>query len=162
MDNNSVLKSLLDTLMKQNKLDMWSIKPGKRGKIYLNACFGSLLGDNESGSQTEHSLNSSMYFKRKSEKQMSREFDRVNYYRDMSTTRPIRNRKQTRRYDSSIENPRMECNLVQQTQPFFYSPQFTGGLSPEPVTVPDPRLNPCVDEFMLATSTELPRIQVEQ
>lgn len=152
MENNIVLKSLIETLMKQNKLEMWNIKPGKHGKIYLNACFGSLLSDNEAESQVEHSLNSSMYFKRKSDTQMNRDFDRSRNFRDLSNknARPIRSRKQTQRYDSSIENPRREFDYVQQAQPFCYSSYFTGGLSPENISVqvPDPRLNPCVAEFV--------------
>ena len=85
MENNIVLKSLIETLMKQNKLEMWNIKPGKRGKIYLNACFGSLLSDNEADLQVEHSLNSSIYFKRKSENQLIRDSDRVKNHRDISS-----------------------------------------------------------------------------
>ena len=125
----------------------------------MNACFGSLLSDNEADLQVEHSLNSSIYFKRKSENQLIRDSDRVKNHRDISSniSRPIRDRKPPQRYDPSIENPRMEFGLVEQTRPNYYSPHFTDGLSPEFVTAhaPDPRLNPCVDEFVFASPPSL-------
>lgn len=74
MEKNPTLKRMLDQLMEHNKLKNWMSFPEKSGCIMLKLRFYGDMSDNEDG---EIVNNTSAMFRRKSDKQIERDFNRV-------------------------------------------------------------------------------------
>ena len=71
MEKNQALKMILDKLMEEDKLDMWTIFGEKSGSIMVKMRFQGTMGDNVSDQ------NSDVMFKRKSDKQIMRDINRL-------------------------------------------------------------------------------------
>ena len=154
MERNFVLKALLDALMKSNLLENWKILPGKRNKTHVNICFGDKLPElsdiEEDGESPILDINSSQYFKRKTDYHIKRDLNRVQIHNPDHRRSSARNRKQTEFYKSDIENTRQEFDLVYQTHGFISPEQVVHNSSLDPRAEPfvyishaSPTLQPC-------------------
>ena len=74
MEKYQALKMILDKLMKEDKLDMWTMFGEKSGSIMVKMRFQGTMGDNESDDEAQ---NSDVMFKRKSDKQIMRDINRL-------------------------------------------------------------------------------------